>query len=454
MEPDLMSSELIERYSKPVPRYTSYPTAPHFHEGIDNTVYRGWLEQLPDDAALSLYIHVPYCDRLCWFCGCHTKQVKRYEPITTYLRALHSEIRAVAGMLGGRGRVVALHLGGGSPSMLTPQDFGALNGLLRASFTFADDAEISIEIDPNDMDESRYDALASIGVTRVSIGVQDFDHQVQLAINRLQTFEQTKAVVDAMRARGVRSVNLDVLYGLPHQTIDKVRKTIELALQLDPDRLALFGYAHVPWIKTHQRMIDETTLPSAQSRFEQARAAAGQIVAAGYDAIGIDHFAKPADRLAVAARSGRLHRNFQGYTTDAPQALLGFGASAIGQLPQGYVQNTVPTGEYQRQVAASGTAIARGIALSEEDRLRAYVIERLMCDFAVSRSDLHRLFGHAAASILGEMQLAIAFDTDGLTEMDGDVFRIRPEGRPFVRSVAAAFDSYLKVGGARYSMAV
>lgn len=449
-----MSSELVERYSKPVPRYTSYPTAPHFHEGINNAVYWDWLAQLPQDAALSLYIHIPYCDRLCWFCGCHTKQVKRYEPIATYLRSLKSEIEAVSGRLGGRGRVVALHLGGGSPSMLTPEDFAALNELLRTSFAFAGDAEISIEIDPNDMDEARYDALAAIGVTRVSIGVQDFDPKVQMAINRLQTFEQTRAVVDGMRARGVGSVNLDVLYGLPHQTIETVCSTIEKALLLAPDRLALFGYAHVPWLKTHQRMIDEAALPSAQSRFEQARAAARQIVAAGYDAIGIDHFARPDDRLAIAARTGRLHRNFQGYTTDAPDALLGFGASAIGQLPQGYVQNTVATGEYQRQVGTGGTAIARGVALTDEDRLRAYVIERLMCDFAVSRSGLQRLFGDAAAPVLAEMQLAITFDTDGIVQMDGDLFRIMPEGRPFVRSIAAAFDSYLKVGGARYSMAV
>ena len=449
-----MSPDLVERYSKPVPRYTSYPTAPHFHAGVDNAVYWTWLEQLPSEASLSLYFHIPYCDRLCWFCGCHTKQVLRYDPIATYLRSLHKEIAAVAGRLNGRGRVVAVHLGGGSPSMLTPDDFVALNDLVRASFTVADDAEISIEIDPNDMDEARYDALASIGITRVSIGVQDFNHQVQVAINRLQTFEQTKAVVEAMRARGVRSVNLDVLYGLPHQTIATVRDTVAKALQLGPDRLALFGYAHVPWLKTHQRMIDETALPTTQSRFEQARAAGQQIVAAGYDAIGIDHFARPKDGLATAARCGRLHRNFQGYTTDAPDALLGLGASAIGQLPQGYVQNVVATADYQRMVDASGTAIAKGIALSSEDRLRAYVIERLMCDFAVSRSKLHELFGPAAAPLLGEMQVALTCDIDGLTEMDGDTFRIKPEGKPFVRSIAAAFDSYLTIGGARYSLAV
>jgi oxygen-independent coproporphyrinogen-3 oxidase len=449
-----MSVELIESRTKPVPRYTSYPTAPHFHPGVDDATYWDWLAQLAPDAALSLYIHIPYCDRLCWFCGCHTKQVKRYDPITTYLHALYTEIQAVAGRLEGRGRVVALHLGGGSPSMLTPADFRSLNDLLRERFDFATDAEVSIEIDPNDMDATRYDALAAIGITRASLGVQDFDPKVQAAINRLQTFEQTREVVDAMRERGVRSVNLDVLYGLPYQTIASVRDTIEKALLLDPDRLALFGYAHVPWLKTHQRMIDEAALPGIQSRFEQARAAAVQIIAAGYDAIGIDHFAKPGDRLATAAREGRLHRNFQGYTCDAPDALLGFGASAIGQLPQGYVQNTVATAEYQRQANSDGTAIARGIELTEDDRVRAYVIERLMCDFAVSRGKLRELFGPAARAVLGEMHLAVAHDADGLTEIRDDVFRIGDEGRPFVRSIAAAFDRYLTVGGARYSLAV
>lgn len=449
-----MSVELVERHTKPVPRYTSYPTAPHFHAGIDNTTYWAWLEQLAPNAALSLYIHIPYCDRLCWFCGCHTKQVKRYDPITTYLRALHAEIRAVADRLEGRGRVVALHLGGGSPSMLTPADFQLLNDLLRERFTFAEDAEISIEIDPNDMDAARYDALAAIGITRASLGVQDFDHKVQAAINRLQTFEQTKEVVDAMRVRGVRSVNLDVLYGLPHQTIATVLDTIEKVLLLAPDRLALFGYAHVPWMKTHQRMIDEAALPSVQSRFEQARAAAVRIAAAGYDAIGIDHFARPDDRLAKAAREGLLRRNFQGYTCDAPDALLGFGASAIGQLPQGYIQNTVATAEYQRQTTSNGTAIARGIELTGDDRVRAYVIERLMCDFSVSRKKLQELFGPAAAAVLEEMHLAVAHDADGLTEIRDDTFHIREEGRPFVRSIAAAFDKYLAVGGARYSLAV
>ncbi len=449
-----MSADLIDRYSKPVPRYTSYPTAPHFHAGVDRATYFAWLATLPAEATLSLYIHIPYCDRLCWFCGCHTKQIARYEPITAYLVPLFAEITAVAERLAGKGRVVSVHLGGGSPSMLRPADTKALAALLRRRFSFSPEAEISIEIDPNDMDEARYDALAEIGVTRVSLGVQDFDPRVQAAINRLQSFEQTRAVVEGMRRRGVSSVNLDVLYGLPYQTIETISATIGQALALEPDRLALFGYAHVPWLKTHQRLIDEAALPDVRGRFAQAQHAAELIVAAGYRQIGIDHFARPDDSLARAAEAGRLHRNFQGYTTDAASALLGFGASAIGQLPQGYVQNTVPTGDYQRQIAATGAAISRGVTVSEDDRARGFVIERLMCDFAVSADEVRHRFGVAAVPIVAEMATIAADDPDGLTEFAGDTLRMTARGRPFVRSVAARFDAHLAANAARYSLAV
>ena len=449
-----MSADLVDRYSKPVPRYTSYPTAPHFHAGVDQATYFTWLGMLPEDTSLSLYIHIPYCDRLCWFCGCHTKQVARYEPITAYLVPLFAEIEAVAARLAGKGRVVSVHLGGGSPSMLRPEDTLALGAVLRRHFSFAPDAEISIEIDPNDMDEARYDALAAFGVTRVSLGVQDFDPRVQAAINRIQTFEQTREVVEGMRRRGVGSVNLDVLYGLPFQTLKTIENTIDQALSLAPDRLALFGYAHVPWLKTHQRMIDEAALPDVHGRFAQATRAAEMVMASGYQQIGIDHFAKPGDSLAQAATAGRLHRNFQGYTTDAASALLGFGASAIGQLPQGYVQNTVPTGDYQRQVAAGGLAVARGVTVTEDDRARAFVIERLMCDFAVSTDELSHRFGVVATPIVAEMSVVAAEDPDGLTEFADGTLRMTARGRPFVRSIAARFDAHLAANAARYSLAV
>lgn len=449
-----ISDDLIRRYAKPVPRYTSYPTAPHFHAGIDNATYLGWLAELPPSTPLSLYLHVPFCDRLCWFCGCHTKQVLRYDPIATYLGGLHREIETVADALNGRGHVKALHLGGGSPSMLKPEDLLAITARIRDRFVTADDLEFSIEIDPNDMSPDRFDAFAAAGVTRISVGVQDFDPKVQTAINRIQSFEDTKAVVGGMRARGVTSVNLDVLYGLPHQTMETLERTVDLALAMRPDRIALFGYAHVPWMKTHQKMIDEKALPGVVERYQQSQLAAKRIIAAGYEAIGIDHFALPQDTLAIAAREGKLHRNFQGYTTDRAPALIGLGASAISGLPQGYVQNITATGEYLRNVADKGIAVARGIAFGDEDKLRGWVIERLMCDFAVPVDELNDRFGEAAEPVVQEMRYSAMLDGDDLVNFDGDRFTVTEHGKAFVRSIASAFDTYLQGGAGRHSVAV
>ncbi|MBK8085751.1 MAG: oxygen-independent coproporphyrinogen III oxidase [Devosia sp.] len=450
-----MTDDLIKRYAKPVPRYTSYPTAPHFHAGIDAATYAAWLGELPAQTPISLYVHIPFCDRLCWFCGCHTKQVLRYDPIAAYLPSVYREIETVSENLGGRGHVVALHLGGGSPSMLQPADMLALVAHIRENFVVSESLEFSIEMDPNDLTEDRYDALAAAGVTRVSVGVQDFNPKVQAAINRIQTFEQTREVIEAMRTRGVGSSNIDMLYGLPYQTIESVEATADQVLSLRPERIALFGYAHVPWMKTHQKMIDEAALPGVAERLKQSLAAAERILSAGYVQIGIDHFALPSDGLAVAAAGGHLHRNFQGYTTDAAPALIGLGASSIGSLPQGYVQNTVATGEYIRQVRENGLATARGIALSDEDRLRAWVIERLMCDFAVSTGELQARFGEtAAAPVVQEMRYAALYDGDGLVSFDGRTFSINEIGRPFARTVAATFDAYLANGAGRHSVAV
>ncbi|MEQ8740154.1 MAG: oxygen-independent coproporphyrinogen III oxidase, partial [Hoeflea sp.] len=372
-----MQRAFVLKHAGPAPRYTSYPTAPHFHAGIDGDVYARWLGQLKPGQSLSLYVHIPWCDRLCWFCGCNTKQTRKYDPLETYLSALENEIETISSLVDPGCQVTALHLGGGSPTMLKPEDMVWLDKALRSRFQFADDAEISVEMDPNDLDEGRYDALAEIGLTRASIGVQDFDERVQQAINREQTFEQTREVVEQVRKRGVRSVNCDVLYGLPHQTRASVDDTIGKVISLNPDRIALFGYAHVPWMKTHQKMIDETALPDVTERFAQMNRASSLLTAAGYTAIGFDHFALPADSLAIAAASGEMRRNFQGYTSDTADALIGLGASSIGQLPQGYIQNQPSTGEYQRQVNLGRLPVVRGFELSEEDRLRARVIELL-----------------------------------------------------------------------------
>ena len=306
----------MARLSEAVPRYTSYPTAPHFHAGIDAATYRGWLEELRSGEPISLYLHIPYCDRLCWFCACHTKMTRRYEPVADYLKSLQAEIAAVGSIVRGKTSVRAVHFGGGSPTMLKPDDIVALDRALRAAFDYMPGVETSVEIEPNDMDEQRFDALAAIGMTRASFGVQDFEPKVQAAINREQSFELTASVVEAARSRGVRSVNLDLLYGLPHQTCESVASTMEQALSLEPDRVALFGYAHVPWFKKHQTKIDEAWLPGPVDRYRQSRLAGELAMRHGYQQIGLDHFARPDDLLAVAARAGRLRRNFQGYTDD------------------------------------------------------------------------------------------------------------------------------------------
>lgn len=449
-----MQNSLLTKYSSAVPRYTSYPTAPHFHEGVDCGIYAQWLKAITGKERISLYLHIPYCDRLCWFCACHTKHTLKYEPIAIYLESLKKEIAAVGALVSRDAAVTAVHFGGGSPTMLRPDDMIALMSALRAAFRFADEVEISVEMDPNDLDEPRYDALAAIGMTRASLGVQDFHPEVQKAINRIQTFEHTKSVVDAVRARGVHSVNCDILYGLPHQTETTVAETVKDILSLAPDRIALFGYAHVPWMKKHQTMIKEEVLPGLEERFAQMNLAASMLIAAGYEPVGIDHFALPNDRMAIAAREGRLRRNFQGYTDDAAEALIGLGASSIGQLPQGYVQNMPATGEYQRMADASGLAAVRGVEVSDDDRLRRRVIEEIMCRFTLSFSDLRSEFGAAVDAIVAEATAFAQSNRDGICLIEDDRFVITSIGRPFARTIAAVFDSYLANGKGRHSIAV
>jgi len=338
--------------------------------------------------------------------------------------------------------------------MLTAEDFTRIVTHLRQRFDFATDMEFSVEADPADVTPKRMDAMAAAGLTRVSMGVQDFDEKVQEAINRPQTFDQTKTVLDLARAAGVHSVNLDVLYGLPHQTTETIARTIEQVIALDPERIALFGYAHVPWMKKHQTMIDEAALPGINERFDQAQLAAEMLVAAGYERIGFDHFAKPSDTLAVAARSGTLRRNFQGYTDDPASALIGLGASSIGETPKGYIQNITATGQYIATVNDEKLPVARGVALSRIDIARRWAIERLMCDMTLSRSILRQRFGRLAEPIIEEAAYVAAADSDGLFIDEGELFTVSEKGRPFVRVIASHFDTYLRTGKARHSVAV
>ncbi len=449
-----MESDLLAKYAAPAPRYTSFPTAPNFHAGIDGERYRAWLAALPAGTALSLYVHVPFCESLCWFCGCHTKATRHYAPVAAYLRRLHEEIELVKAAVPKGCSVKSIHWGGGTPTMLSCEDISALATALRGAFDISADVEFAAEIDPRSLTQDRIATLAEAGLTRASLGVQDFNPKVQQAINREQSFSLTKAVVDAFRNAGVASINIDVLYGLPHQTTRALVETLVKVLKLEPDRIALFGYAHVPWLKRHQSLIDETALPDAGERFRASQLAAELITGWGYQRIGIDHFALPDDALAVAARTGRLHRNFQGYTDDDCEVVIGLGASAIGRLPQGYVQNAVPVDEYARQVAEGLLPVTRGIELDSDDRVRGYAIERLMCDFRLSGAEVRRRFGDDAERVLADVERFAATDSEGLLYAEDGTIRVTERGRPFVRSICAAIDPYFGVGGARHSLAV
>lgn len=448
-----MSAEAAFRFADTAPRYTSYPTAPHFHDGVNDATVRRWMAAVKDGEVVSLYIHVPFCDRLCWFCACHTHHTLRYEPVAAFLETLFREIALTAALLPPSVQVGAVHLGGGSPTLLTPDDLHRLMGMLRETFRFTPDAAISIEIDPTDMDEARLTAIADTGFNRASLGVQDFQMKVQKAINREQSFEDTRAVVEGLRARGVRAINLDLVYGLPHQTVESIAETVAMSLSLRPDRLALFGYAHVPWFKKHQKLIDEAALPDREGRMAQSARAAALIRAAGYEAIGLDHFALPGDSLALAAARGALRRNFQGYTDDPFETLIGLGPSSISRFNEGYSQNTTAMGVYRRAVEAGRLPVSRGFELSDEDRVRAWVIERLMCDFGFSANEISGRFGEAAQKVLAEAS-DIQTRLPDVFSKEGNNFVVRPEVRPQIRSVAAAFDSYLGRGTARHSIAV
>ncbi len=453
-DPPPDAAVILRHAARQVPRYTSYPTAPHFHPGVGDAAYRAWLAALPAEASLSLYLHVPFCDTLCWFCACHTKITRQYAPVAAYMGSLLAEAATVGALVPPGARVRHMHWGGGSPTLLSPADMRRMGAVLRAAFRFADDAEFAVEVDPRGLDRERVEALAGIGLSRVSLGVQDFDPAVQQAINRIQSVEETAAAIALFRAAGVRSLNIDALYGLPGQRRRQLLHTLAEVVRLGPDRIALFGYAHVPWMKTHQRLIDERALPGLVERHAHAAAAADFLVGEGYQRVGIDHFARPDDPLAVAARQGRLQRNFQGYTVDPADALIGLGASAIGRLPQGYLQNETAIGRYRQRVDKGELAIARGLAFSPEDRLRGQAIERLMCDLSFSADALRREFGAAAEALAAEARALVAADADGLVEATADGFRVSERGRPFLRTIAARFDAYLGKGTARHSASV
>ncbi len=449
-----MVKGILEKYDRLVPRYTSYPTAPQFHDAVDGGVYRDWLATLPTDMPLSLYAHVPFCDTMCWFCGCNTKIINRYAPVEAYLETLLAEINLIADILGAKRTVNHVHWGGGSPTILTPAHIRRLAGALHDRFHFADDTEFAVEIDPRGLGDDSLKALADSGVTRASLGVQDVNPEVQKAVNRIQPVDVTRHVIDTLRDYGVERINVDLMYGLPYQTVAGIGVNVKTILTMRPDRVSLFGYAHVPWMKTHQKRIPDEALPGRDERHDMMMAAAAHLMENGYRWIGLDHFALEGDAMTTALDAGTLQRNFQGYTTDPCPALIGLGASSIGSLPQGYIQNHTPVRTWRAAIEAGQPGIAKGVVLGDDDRLRRAIIERLMCDLRVDVADICSRYNRSPDGLLDAFDALEPIAADGVCTIDGWVVTIPEDARILMRTVAAAFDKYLSPDAQRHSRAV
>ena len=446
---------LIRKYDLAGPRYTSYPTADRFIEAFGEAEYRHWLGKRNIGGiqhALSLYVHLPFCDTICYYCACNKVITRDHGRSAKYIKYLARELSEVGALLGGQRRVSQLHFGGGTPTFLSPQEMRSLADAIGGEFDFDPNAERSIEIDPRKLAPGGMNELAGLGFNRVSIGVQDFDPAVQQAVHRVQSEEETRRAIDEARALGFRSVNLDLIYGLPRQTLDSFNTTLDRVLALDPDRIALYNYAHLPTLFKPQRRIRAEDLPSPEAKLQILTLAIGRLTRAGYLYIGMDHFAKPGDDLAVAQRQGRLQRNFQGYSTHPESDLLGFGVSAIGRVGPAYSQNVKSLDEYYGALDAGRLPVWRGLDLSADDLVRHAVIQALACHFRVSIESIELAhlvdFSRAFAPELQELK---RMADDGLVELQPDWIVVTPKGRLLVRAVCMVFDRYLRERRSRAS---
>jgi oxygen-independent coproporphyrinogen III oxidase len=443
-------NDIVRRYARlQVPRYTSYPTAAEFTPAVAAADQQRWLRNLDTAEAVSVYLHVPYCRELCLYCGCNTKKAMRDDVITSYRIALEREIALVRDALCGPVRIARLHWGGGTPSILGAEGLASVMAVLRSDFILEDDYEHAIELDPRYVTPALAEGLKELGVNRASLGVQDVNPLVQVAIGRWQPMQSVEAAVTWLREAGIRNLNFDLIYGLPLQTTASLRRTCEIVAALQPDRIACYGYAHMPRLKANQRRIDESTLPDVEERIDQAGIIAEEFLRRGFLKIGIDHFARPDDALARAAAAGRLHRNFQGYTDDGRATLIGFGASSISRFPDGYVQNVTDVPSYVRAITSGDLAPARGCRLDAAERQRARTIESLMCQFQV---DLDATAPDLAFD--EELLLLELLVRDGLVQIDGRVVTATEAGRAVVRVIAAVFDPLTRQDAARFSRAI
>lgn len=454
-----VTPELLRRYDRPVPRYTSYPTADRFTPDFTAKSYLEALRRADAraDEPLGLYLHLPFCRHQCAYCGCAMVASTSATRMSEYLDRLFLEIDMVVAHLPHRRRVAEIQLGGGTPNMYSPAELGRLLGHLKKHFTILPGAEIAIEVDPREANAAIIGELRAVGFTRISFGVQDTNDEVQHAIGRVQAFEQTREVTEAARAHGFDSVNIDLIYGLPKQTRESFAHTLEVALQLKPDRVALFSFAYIPAQRKNQIRIVSDDMPNVDDKLAIFCDARRAFVAAGYVPIGMDHFARPDDELARALNNGALNRTFQGYTVSHATDILGFGMSAIGEVGGAYAQNEKNVRAWSARIDERALPIVRGFELSQDDELRRYVIRALMCRFAIDDAELSQRFGVTLAGALadGLERLAPLVD-EGLAKVAPGKVEVTPLGRLFVRNVAAAFDAYLHRSQAQvpYSRAV
>lgn len=442
--------ELLARYNKPGPRYTSYPTAVEFHEGVTDAAY---LERLAAANAasadpLSVYMHLPFCEERCSYCGCFVVITKHRDVTGRYLDYLEREIDLLAAHLPDRRQVSQLHWGGGTPTYFTADQLARLHARLRRHFTFTPEAEIGVEIDPRVTSPEQLTVLRALGFNRLSMGVQDFAPEVQQAVNRVQSYELTRSLVDHARALGFRSINIDLIYGLPFQTTGGFARTLDQVLTMRPERVAVYSFAFVPWMKAHMKHLPEESLPPADVKMALLALAQDAFTGAGYRQIGMDHFAVPEDELARALATQTLHRNFMGYTVQSARDMVALGVSAIGDVQSAFVQNTKKLNEYYDAIDAGRFPIARGYALDADDRLRRFVITELMCNGRLDVAEVERRFGIRVAdyfaAALAQLTGPGSPEADGLVEVTAVSITVTPSGRPFVRNICMAFDRYLQ----------
>lgn len=445
--------DILLKYNQTVPRYTSYPTAPHFTD-MTGQVREKWLQALLPQESVSLYVHVPFCQEMCWYCGCHTAATRQYQPVSDYLTILKEEIHLVRASIGSSAPVAHLHFGGGSPSMLRAEDFKELMSCLKDSFSFGAETEIALEADPRGVTPEKVKEYAGCGVNRASFGIQDFTPEVQKAINRVQGFDTVSEALRLYRAEGIDRINFDLMYGLPLQTVDRVLSTVDLSLRLCPQRIALFGYAHVPWMKKHMRLIRDEELPDAGARIDQFEAAAEKLKSEGYHPIGIDHFVREDDEMFDAFQRKNLARNFQGYTTDRAETLIGLGVSSISRHAEGYVQNAANMVQYRERLSKESLPALRGIALTDEDRLRADIISDLMCYFEADVGSILDKRGFLKTHLDAVLALLKDMEEDGCLLLEDRRVTVLPRFRSIVRVVASRFDDRFTHSLKRHAQAV